>query len=482
MTSTIRQLLKRGLFTGTLCLLATLSAVTLAPGVLAQTEDHHGPGHSPVDAIETAEKANRLTLDRFNPASDTLHLFGHTRQRLTYIDNLLFGEELEEGDWFYTHRYFLGGEYQTQHFRLLGEVSAAFVEDALEGNSPVEENQLAVQRLWFEADLIETGSKTLAVRVGRDEWKLGSQRLVGWRDGTNVRRRFDGVRFFYHDTDWSLQLLGGFEVENDTGVFDDDIAGNRALWGLYGTRSIPFGLPGSIDIYYLGFYDDSGRALEATGRETRHSIGGRLWGHRHGWDWNIEGVYQFGDFDITNRAGDEHSGPDSLSISAWTVASIIGYRFEHLPLKPRLALSTNIASGDSDPADAKLGSFNALFPRGSYFSELAQLGPRNFYNFNPYLTLELKEGLEWITDFNLFWRQSLADGVYGPPGNLVRAPEGSNARLVNAALSTNLEYQVSEQIFVGALYTHSMPRAFIRETDPDARAVDFIELTFRFDF
>jgi len=32
-------------------------------------------------------------------------------------------------------------------------------------------------------------------------------------------------------------------------------------------------------------------------------------------------------------------------------------------------------------------------------------------------------------DYNMFWRQSLDDGVYGPEGSLVRSGEGSRERL-----------------------------------------------------
>lgn len=62
---------------------------------------------------------------------------------------------------------------------------------------------------------------------------------------------------------------------------------------------------------------------------------------------------------------------------SWTLASQTGFTFASLPWQPRIALSTNIASGDTDPDDADLGTFNPLYPRGNYFSEDAVLGPRN---------------------------------------------------------------------------------------------------------
>jgi len=67
-------------------------------------------------------------------------------------------------------------------------------------------------------------------------------------------------------------------------------------------------------------------------------------------------VYQFGSF----GSGD---------ISAWAAASHTGYTFSTLLFAPRLALKADVASGDGNLQNKKPGTFNALFPRGSYFSE-----------------------------------------------------------------------------------------------------------------
>lgn len=463
----------RAMASSLLLMLAALCSVLAgALPVHAQTKNTGRPGHDNEAIEEIVVSQSREEKSRFRPSVMDFTVIGQTRQRATFIENLGFGEERTNGDWFYTHRYMLGVEAKGEHVRGLAEISAAFDHGSEDPNSPVEENQVAIQRLWGEFDLLDDGSTTLAVRVGRDEWRLGSQRLVGWRDGTNVRRRFDGARVFIHSGAWDAQVLFGGEVENDPGVFDDELFTNRLLWGVYATRALPFDLPGKVDIYYLGFDDERGRTLSLTGQETRHSVGTRLFGKENGWDWNWEFVYQFGRF----------AAPDGTrNISAWTAASITGYRFEDLPLSPRLALSANIASGDGDPSDNTVASFNALFPRGSYFSELAQLGPRNFYNLNPYLSLQLSDRLTLITDINFFWRYSTNDGVYGPPGNLLRGPNGSNERFVNTAVSVNFEWEVTDKLFLGSIYTHSMPEDFILSADPEATAVDFIELTLRLD-
>ena len=203
-------------------------------------------------------------------------------------------------------------------------------------------------------------------------------------------------------------------------------------------------------------------------------MGTRLWGRigeRKRWNLNLEGLFQFGSF-----------GPGD--IRAWTLASIVGHTFAGAPLSPRAALSANIASGDANPDDPDLQTFNPLFPRGNYFSGLALLGPYNFFNVHPFLTLTLDENLAFTTDVNFFWRYSREDGVYAPNGQLLRASTdggGSDARYVGATWSNTLEWSVTRHMTATAIYAHVFPGAFIRETGPH-RDIDFVELTWQFIF
>ena len=92
-----------------------------------------------------------------------------------------------------------------------------------------------------------------------------------------------------------------------------------------------------------------------------------------------------------------------------------------------------------------------------------------------------RENLKLGIDVNWYWRMEREDGVYGPPGNLFRLPEGARERLVDISVSGGIEWEASEHIFVSLLFTHSAPQAFIRATGP-ADAIDFIEATLQFDF
>ena len=53
---------------------------------------------------------------------------------------------------------------------------------------------------------------------------------------------------------------------------------------------------------------------------------------------------------------------------------------------PRLGLVLDVASGDKNPADPNLQTFNALFQSGTYSGRAQLLGPSNSIRFEPSIT------------------------------------------------------------------------------------------------
>jgi hypothetical protein len=323
--------------------------------------------------------------------------------------------------------------------------------------SPISENHLDIQEAY--ADFVAGPGR---LRVGRQELQFGSQRFIGTRDGTNVRRTWDGVKYAMAVKSWSIDALYAREVQVDPrGVFNDDSGTGRSLAGIYATGNV--GASG-IDTYYLWSRRNDRATIEGVANQRRHTIGLRSFGNHGAWFWNWEAAYQFGDH-----------GSDA--IRAWTLASNTGYR-PAMRWRPSFMLSANISSGDSQRKDGKLETFDALYPRGNYFSEIAQLGPSNFFNLNPYLTLEPANDLAISMDINWFWRTELNDGVYGPPGNIVRLPRTSRERRVSTAFSASIDWNVSRRTMLGFVTTYSQADEFLQDTG-SADNTWFAELTLK---
>jgi hypothetical protein len=160
-------------------------------------------------------------------------------------------------------------------------------------------------------------------------------------------------------------------------------------------------------------------------------------------------------------------------IRAWSLATETGWRFSHAPLKPRIRLRANIASGDRDPSDDRLDTFNALFPKGKYFGELSPIGPRNIVNLHPSVDFDLGKGVTVELVAARFWRESRGDGIYDIPGSLIRPAGGSDARHIGDQIEISAGWQASALLSFTASLSAFRPGPFIRDTGP-ARTIHMI--------
>ncbi len=245
-----------------------------------------------------------------------------------------------------------------------------------------------------------------SIRAGRQEVTLGTSCLIAVREGPNIRLAFDGVRAGWKQGSYRIDAFAFRPVLNKPGAFDDAASKSQLLYGLYAIFAPESIAPLKFDLYWLGYERDQARFAAAQEREHRHSFGTRLFGSVKNWDWNLEAVFQIG-----------HVG--SQIIRAWTVASDTGFTFTALPWSPRLGLKADIASGNKNPSDGRLGTFNALYPNPTYFTEAALLAPGNIMDLQPSVTIKPVPTLTLILGWNFLWKHYKEDAVYTPPAPLV---------------------------------------------------------------
>jgi hypothetical protein len=399
-----------------------------------------------------------------------LSIGGEIRQRYEFTRNPAFGASPQDRWGAWQQRYVLHGDLVLgPQFRLFGQLLAG-AETGLSGPpGTFDTNRTDVQQAFAEFRL-PLGSLNLQFRAGRQELRYGSARLIDIREGPNVRRKFDGAVASLSVGSWRIDALAVRPARLSIGSFDDDTDTRVQLGGLYATGTAQAWLPlaSSLDVYMLGFRNQRARFDRLSGDETRYSAGTRLFGTRGPLDWNWEATLQGGD--IAGRR-----------IRAWALYTDTGYTFREMAWEPRLGLSVNAASGDRDPADRTLGTFNAMFPRASFFSDIAILGPRNFWNLMPSVSLRPHRDISVDARLNLFWRMEARDGVYRPSGALLRSGAGSAERFVGTELSISTTWRASERLRFMANYGRFFPGAFLKATGP-SRPIDLVELTAQYRF
>jgi hypothetical protein len=389
-----------------------------------------------------------------------LSLGGELRERFDHFDSPFFSLRRRNSEDALLHRLLLSADLH------LGEQLRGFLQlsnhlQAGRGNlrSPTDLDRLDVQQAFLDFDWLQGPAEDATLRLGRQEIAFGSQRLVSVRESPNVRRSFDGARAFFREGEFRLDAFVTKPVQNKPGVFNDQPDESQLFWGLYAVTPVSFIPSLYADLYYLGLSRKNALFDEGVAHEMRHSFGTRLWGNPKPWDYNTELVLQVGSF-------------GRQDILAWTAASDTGFTFEQAPLRPRLGLKANIASGDDNRRDGTLGTFNPLFPKNAYFTEADLVTPANFIDLYPTITVHPTAAVDVTTGVDFLWRESTHDAFYRVPLIPLVRGDQSNARFIGSEFDLEAGWQIDRHLKLNAAYIHFFAGPVV--TNAGGKDVDYV--------
>jgi hypothetical protein len=390
-----------------------------------------------------------------------LTIGGESRTRYEYFDHTLWGQGPQDDNGFWLQRTMLHADlHLSETLRIFAQLKSGLEGGREGGPRPPDEDRLDLNQAFVDVKTEPSAPVALTLRAGRQELGFGSSRVVSYREGPNVRQSFDGARAMLKSTDWQADAFWVSPVTTKIGTFDDHTDSAQSLWGGYLVGLMP-AVPGvHLDFYYLGYTNEHARFDQGTGREERHSFGTRVWGRTGPWDFNFEGLCQFGTF---GRG----------SINAWTFASDTGFTFTDVAGKPRVGLKADIASGDRDPRNAGLQTFNALFPRGGYFNDSAIIGPANFVDLHPAVEIHPTGTLTLSFDSDFYWRQSRQDGIYGPALNLIRSGNGTEAMAIGIQPSMRGEWKAGRHWTFVTTVAYFVAGEFLKQSGPGKNSTYF---------
>jgi hypothetical protein len=159
-------------------------------------------------------------------------------------------------------------------------------------------------------------------------------------------------------------------VTIQTGAFDDSSNRAQRFYGVYVSKAL--GKAASLDVYAFELDRDGVRFGAVRGDERRASYGARLAGKR-------------GAIDYEPRA---YPGRSVRRSRHPRLGRQRGRRL-HLsrPGRRGWVCGSTPARATSDPGDDELGTFNPLFPKGSYFNETGLTSWSNLVAVRPSLGL-----------------------------------------------------------------------------------------------
>jgi alginate export protein len=379
-----------------------------------------------------------------------LSLGGELRVRYELFDNAAFGSGSQDENGYVLQRYLAHADLHVSRVRLFTQLQSGIESGRIGGPRATDEDVIDVHQAFVDVIVIP-GRRALTVRTGRQEVEFGSGRLISASEGLNVRRAFDAVRPILRTGVWTWNGLLAKLVDVRRGPFDDSRDRDKTFWGAGLIRLQPEKPEAGTSAYYLGLTRREARFSQGIARERRHTLGARRWGTHRRFDYNYEGLLQWGAF-------------SAARVRAWAVASDTGYQVRRAVT--RIGVRFDLTSGDRRLGDNRLQTFNPLFPGTAYSGRVGLIGPANSIDVAPSARVRVSPRVSMTADAAAFWRQSTADGIYGINTNLIRDNPASRARGVGFQPSLTTELNVNRHLAVTVVFTRFQSGRFLRETPP----------------
>jgi hypothetical protein len=365
-------------------------------------------------AREPFDGLKYIPLDPANPKM-YLSLGANLRERFELDHATFFGAASgESGQWILSRLEWHADLRLGNHVQIFTQFQNAVVPGKAR-LAPVDQDRLDVEQAFI--GLTEPlGGGTLRLRLGRQVVAIEFQRFASVREGPNLRQSYDAALADYERGRW--HVIGAYEQPvqtRDVHPFDDYSNHHLTLSGVKVQRR----LSGStqLSVYYANYRHDAATFTSVTGNERRNVIDIRTSGAVNGFDWDVEGMSQSGSI-------------GAQTIEAKALGSSVGYTLVDVRWKPRMGLAVDVATGDHDPSDNRLGTFNPLFPNGYYLADYT--GFPNLIHVKPALTVHPAPAVSLTAAIAGQWREATADAVYVFPAFPLPGTAGVPGRYTGA--------------------------------------------------
>jgi len=349
-------------------------------------------------------------------------------------------------------RYLVGADVHLgSRLRLFTEFQSGIINGELRSPRSTDQNIADYHQAFFEWRQPFNDKSVFGVKAGRQELSIGSSRLISASPGLNVKRSFDGALLYFRNDAWRISGTFAKLVSVNPSAFDDRPDHEQTFWGVAASRKSPRFQKGELGFYYLGVDRANAEYDQGEGRDLRHTVGVKWAGAGTRLDLNYDLILQWGSF-------------KGSAVRAWAFSTETGYRFIGTPGKPRLSVRTDYATGDRDPIDPGLQSFNPLFPGNSYSGQVGFLGPTNLTDFNPAVTFTLRKNVFLSLEAPSYWRTSTADGIYSPDLRLLLHADVGKAKYVGTNPGVVGIWQVTKHIMFQGAITRFIAGAFLEKT------------------
>jgi hypothetical protein len=418
-------------------------------------------GDDPRMALKNIDLGDRWRLD----------VGGEFRLRWESRTNQLLGRVRESHNAQQNYRWMLHANLRHgDNLRFFFQGIAAHAEDQDGPFQPTQENHGDIHQLFADWVIPGAGDR-FTLRLGRQELTYGVQRLIGPLDWVSTRRRFDGAKLMYRGAVLHVDAFATRPVI----VRRDSMDPWNKDRDFYGVYAIYKGIANhEVDAYFLGYErrDETVNPNGRSGEHTTYTLGGRFHGKTGRWDYDTELAGQWGDW-----AGDR--------VHAWSFAIDGGYTIDPWPMKPRISAGFDYTSGDDDPYDNKVGTFDQLFPFDHVCIGMLDLvGRQNLTR--SYVGVDfwpVEDRAKMAIVYHRYWLSEEKDAAYDA-GGVARLRDGSGRSGVEfgSEIDVWLDWWLTNYSTVSIGYGHFFSGRYVHNRVRGADDADLVIVQYRYRF
>jgi len=340
-----------------------------------------------------------------NDGSTWLTLGGEARSRMDVLQDVDFGINGQPGYVAVSGRLLVHADLRTEAgprlFTQVGIVQqdGRRPEARAQDESGVDFTQMFVDLPW------RVGDATANLRIGRQEIDLSANRLVAPRDGSTLRRTFEGVKLDVLTGGARLSLLTVRPMDLRDEAFGDRSDPTERFTAV--SLDVPRNLVGgaALNLYYFDRDRADARFLRAQGHERRYSVGAHYVHNLAGWRVDAQGAWQTG-----------------RSAGKPVRAYMLGVALDRELGGPRqavLGLDFVATSGDRAKTRA-IETFDPTYPNNGGLSDAPLFYQTNYVFAGGGVSARFGPAV-WAVQSNLLLRHSTGDAVYAN-GRPIPAP------------------------------------------------------------
>lgn len=310
-----------------------------------------------------------------------------------------------------------------------------------------------VEMAFLDIGLDSEGVKQSYLRFGRQNLRFGIDAFfTQLYPGLNIRKVYDGVRGTYvlQSTHTTINAFAVRPVANKFGSWNDTSQHQADFYGVYVTQPW-FGKVFSEDFYALNMKRHQHAIAGFKGDESRYTWGTRFFGHPGGFGYTLDVAYQTGHVGLRD-------------IEAWGVYGKAGYTFSNAWLKPTVGARLFMASGNDNPKQGSIGTFDAMQPaNGPMFGYGGFLTWQNMIAFGPEFSTSPAKKLSVDAYVMPVWKQTRSDYIYRSGGFVLPGTNNVPSRFEGTTLITNWQWNVNKYVTLIAQYQYFKAGAAIHE-------------------